>query len=155
MKVVQTGNTIDKLLKSMQTEFEVEVGHFQDQPTHYSGYTNPELMAFHNKDSADDFDNDHVPSRPILDITKFRVDEDIKRVLSGVEKLYTKPTRGNVKSYMQSVGKKIQLIEQDVFAKPPLTKNSEYTVALKDGRDTPMVDSGDLMGAIEVRVKVV
>lgn len=128
----------------------VEIGHFEDQGKHYSGYSYPELMAFHNKE--DGFENSHVPPRPILDITKFRVDNATGEVFTGLDKVFASGlSKRSLKSYMKLIGKRIKDIEQDVFGTHELPANAEVTIVLK-GSDKPMIDQGDLKNKVEVRL---
>jgi len=128
----------------------VEVGHFEDQGKHYSGYTYPELMAFHNKELG--FENAHVPPRPILDITKFRVGNSSSSVFVGMDKVFESGlSKRSLKSYMKLIGSRIKDVEKDVFGDSALTKNADVTIILKKS-EKPMIDQGDLKNKVEVRL---
>ena len=152
VKVKRNKKTFNKLLKDVNQDVAVAVGHFQDQGTHPSGYTYPELMAFHSKEVGG-FDNQHVPARHILEITKFRVTQNKSTVFKGLVSVFSeeKDLTAALKSYFASLGNKIKAIEYNVFGDSELPANSDVTIALK-GSALPMIETGELRSKIDVRV---
>ena len=152
VRIVKKGRTVEKLLANMKGKIEVEVGHFDDQGTHASGYSYPELMAFHNKDSG--YDNEHVPPRPILEVTKFRVNGTYKQVFRGMHHIFKDGySKASLKEYMLKVGDKIKNIELSVFGNSIFLPANQASTAAAKGRNEPMVETGDLQDHVEVRVK--
>ena len=109
-------------------------------------------MAFHNKE--DGFSNENVPPRPILEITKFRVNGTYKNVFRGMNSVFKAGYSAKaMKEYLFKVGNKIKKLEQEVFGgSTHLQANAPSTITAK-GRNEPMVEQGDLRAHVDVRVR--
>lgn len=153
--------TVEKDLKGsfnthMQNLFKVdgqgvEVGHFEEQGRHPSGKTYVELMRFHHTG-----DGDLIPPRPVITILENFVAEG---VLSGamVESWLIKWTRGRLttENLLKRIGRVLGQAEQEIFGDTSrLTPNSPKTQILKGGRNTPLVDTGDLREAVSYKTSI-
>ena len=152
-RIVKKGNQTDKLLKELNQQTKVHVGHYNDQGEHYSGMTYPDLMKLHHNGTG--AGRGEIPARPVLDILAFRVNNNIRKVFFGVSNVFKKGTySANVIKYLTKVGSVLKGMERDVFGDTSaLTSNRPKTVSLKQGRDQPLVDTEDLRNKIEVRIK--
>lgn len=142
--VKKTGKEFDKLVKGINdlNDEYVEAGHFDEQGTHYSGYTFPELMALHHNPEGNGFD---APPRPVLDILFHRFEKldslKIKRVLANYRKMA--PTPSNNKKLLSELGRLLVREEKSIFGSDDLAPNADYTVRQK-GFDAPLVDTSSL-----------
>lgn len=137
----------------MNQNLKVEVGHFEENGRHYSGYTYPELMQLHHYGTGNGPGD--IPARPVLTYVGIEVDKNVKKVFKDLKTIFSKPySQKQVRDFLQVSGEKIKEIEQDIIGStPPLVSNSGMTISLKNGRDTPLEDSGDLKDKVEVKVK--
>lgn len=157
VKVVKRKSATNRLLKNLGQKHQVKVGHFKDQGEHESGYTYPELMALHSKGYTTIYFGDEVdvPARPVLDVVKFRVNNAPNFFFNGLQHTSRKGFRSeDIKDYLEDVGERIKQEEQEIIGSPSwLISNKPSTIRMKEGRNTPLEDTGDLKSKVDVRVK--
>lgn len=157
LKIVKTGKTSERLLKKLNNKIGVEVGHFKDQGNHDSGLTYPELMNKHHFRYTTDYlgTEVEVPGRPVLDIVGFKIDSSPNYFFNGIQDILNRKfTKVSVKEFLGDVGERVQREEQDIIGDASeIRANSATTIRLKQGRNTPLEDTGDLKSKVDVRVK--
>lgn len=143
VKLKKVGNSFEKLLApilSLENE-KVEVGHFQEQGEHYSGYTYPELMKIHHY-GMDPTGGVEIPPRPVLDYLFFNnmdlQDPKIKRVMRAWGR--REPSEQSNAQLLEDLGKILAKKEKEIFGKtPPLIPN-----APGKNPSNPLILTGDL-----------
>lgn len=119
----------------------VEVGHFEEQGKHSSGYSYVELMKMHhyghNPEGAQPF-----PERPLIDYFYFKnlelQDPRINQAILAWCK--TSPTKESNIKLLDTIGGIMAAKEKELFGQsPPLAPNAE-----SKGKNSPLVDSGEL-----------
>lgn len=142
IKIKSNTRKLDQLTKELKKihNKNVSFGYYQEQGTHYSGYSYPDLMSYlEYGDHAHD-----VPPRPVFSATSGKM-----RATSGREvRRYIENFVGGKMTAsftLDMVGAEYAKWTQDMFGVPSQVNvsNSPRTVSLKGG-DTPLVDTGDL-----------
>lgn len=141
VKITRKTNLIETLQKkikdiqkaSVSSGYYPESGIHEDSGMHYAA-----LMSLHEFGSR----IEAIPARPVREITintavrdgKYWCD-DVRNYLEGKKTL---------NSSLNSIGSELTDTAQGIFgSSPPLTENAESTVEIK-GKNTPLVDTGDL-----------
>lgn len=151
IKVKRVGkglNAIVDQLSKLQGQ-SIEVGHFKEQGLHKSGFSFPELMAFHHNGGTPTGDAYVVP-RPLLDLffEKHRHSMFNDRVIKAAFTRWKKrtPSEESNKKLLADIGRRIAKLEKDAFGDPsllPVTNNP-----------TPLVDTGELRNAVAFRTSL-
>lgn len=152
-KIVKKGKQTEKLLKKLNLKSSVQVGHFQDQGQHYSEMSYPELMKLHHVGTGTG--PGEIPARPILDILDFRVAQNKRKAFFGVKTVFKEADyKYSVRKYLLKVGERLRKMERAIFGDTAaLAGNKPKTISMKQGKNTPLIDTGDLKSKIEVRFK--
>lgn len=123
-------------------ETKVTSGWFDEQGKHYSGYTYPDLMAFHHDGGL----AGEVPSRKPKVVAFQRVRDDkelVKKALKVWSRDVLKSQKAN-QALLTTLGKDAVGKLKGAFKVGELVPpNSEYTIALK-GSSEPLRDTDDL-----------
>lgn len=134
-------------VRSLQNE-RVEVGHFEEQGEHYSGFTYAQLMAYHHDSSNLEGENP-LPARPILDyVWASNINLSDPKFKQVLRKWGSRPiTPQSNEEFLSDIGHILAVKEKEMFGKsPPLIANAE-----SKGRNTPLVDTGDLRDKVSHR----
>jgi len=135
-------NLLQKNLRALRKlqGSEVEFGHFSEQGTHYSGYSYPQLMAFHHNGS-DPSGVVHVLPRPLILILKrsnpnLLSDSEVRRAFKDWSMRL--PSQKSNRILLDSIGRRMSKKERDIFGDVRLGVTSN---------PTPLVLTGDLRDA--------
>ncbi len=146
MKKSLTELKLERLLKANKEH--VAVGHFEESGVHYSGFTYPELMKLHHNG------NDHFPPRPVLEILfqnhlQILSHPDVARAM----KVYadSKMLEKDLTKMLRAVGKALAIEETEIFGTSQLTVNKKSTEQQKGGRNTPLIDTGELVDEVSYK----
>ena len=161
VSVKRNGNKLKKNLQELMKlhKQKVEVGHFQEQGNHSeAGISYVALMKKHH--TGYEFDGNSVPARPIRDVLGFKLmgnsyKATIKKYFMDWGRV---PNTFNSRMLLlNGIGKDMRETEKDIFGthSSKIPANAELTIALKDGRDTPMVDSGELREATAYKTSLI
>ena len=145
-RLIKKGNTLDKLAKQIHTinGESVEVGHYETQGLHPSGFTYPELMAIHHTGNPED----NLPARPVLSILAFRMFSPNRVKDPVIRRAITKWLKGPIApssniNMLNSIGRELVRKEKAIFGSGVLVKNAPRTISIK-GSNSPLIDTGDL-----------
>lgn len=149
-KIVQRGDKLKKARGRLKRDSkrEVQIGYFQEQGTHSSGYTFPELMAIHEFGLLDT-----TPVRDVFQITAASIKPgQNKDVKSSVRRFLKDIVNGKgVEDNLLDSGEPIREALNSVFGDTSLLQeNSERRVREK-GRNEPLVDSGSLRDHLAIK----
>ena len=144
IKIKRTGDSFKKLSKSLQktNKTKVDIGYFAEQGIHQpSGRPYPEQMALL------EFGDEDIPPRPVFRITSLRSPPNklqrTRKILRAWAASLTKKV--NVNTTLDRFGSLYSEKIKNIFGKsPPLTRSADLTIFLKGGRNTPLIDTGDL-----------
>ncbi len=136
-----------------QNNKNVSIGHFAEQGIHPgSEITYVELMQLHHTGNR----ANRIPVRDILGIL-FRHNTELVKKDRVIRKainafMMSQMTDADADILLDAVGKRMAKKEKDIFGKtPPLAPNSKLTQSLKGGRNTPMVDTGELKSKVRYK----
>jgi hypothetical protein len=139
-------NKVRELVKADKSS--VEVGHFKEQGSHSSiGKSYVSLMKqHHNGGSTSKFIVS--PPRPVITILDgLRVEPLLKSFKKEAESLIT--FNFSAEQILSSLGRRLVKEEKSIFGKSGLlVKNHRRTISSKGGKDTPLVDSGELQSKV-------
>ena len=152
-KIKRTGNQLEKLtnqIRSLASE-NVQIGHFASQGRHYSGFTYPELMAFHHN-GGNPITGEILPPRPVLDILAFRNQKLQDPVIKAAFRAW-----GNRKSSPQSdfalltqLGEIMRDREKKIFGSSALARNKTPPKNINN----PLIVTGDLQSKTAYKTSV-
>lgn len=130
----------------------VQIGHFESQGMHYSGYTYPQLMALQHNPIANGF---NFPPRPVLDILFFRNERLDAPEINTILKKYSQggPTPSNNKMLLDNLGKFLRRKEKEIFGSSVLPPNAPMTIK-KKGRNSPLIDTRQLLNKVAYKTSV-
>ena len=149
--VQKRGNRLQELTKQFHKidGESVEVGHFEKQGKHPSGFTYAELMAIHHNGSNPS-GTAPVPPRPVLDLLFFRN----QNLSDPAFKQAFKEWRGRTLSarsndiLLEDIGRILRDKEKEIFGSSALAPNA---VPPKD-RNEPLVATGDLKSKVAYKI---
>jgi hypothetical protein len=144
-KVVSKGNQFQEVMKNITVVHgeNVEVGHFAESGTHYSGYSYPQLMEIHHFGSLG-----HV-SRPVLNVLFHKYfNMDSPKVRAAINDWGNEPpTPSSLNRMLNMLGEVLMEAEKDIFGNPaeigPVTSNP-----------TPLVLTHDLVDNTSYRTSI-
>ena len=150
VKVQKNRNRLQELVKGLQKldkDF-VEVGHFKEQGTHYSGFSYPKLMEIHHN-GGNTAGSSPLPPRPVLDILFFRNRNLTDMMFKRAFKAWGGRTLGTRSNgiLLEDLGKVLQDKERKIFGSSDLAPNA---VPPKN-RNEPLVATGDLRSKVAYR----
>jgi hypothetical protein len=157
VKLKKVGNSFEKLLQPiLNLEREnVEVGHFQEQGQHYSGFTYPELMALHHYGHEAKNGAGEKPPRPLLDhvfFSNYRLNDPAFRSAFNAWSRRM-PSEASNSKLLDDIGKIIATKEKNMFGKsPPLAPMAGNIMKeeQQEGND-PLIDTGSLRDAVSFK----
>lgn len=134
-------NRLDKIVKQLKSlaNDEVQVGHFQEQGLHYSGFSYPELMAFHHT-GGDPNNGSPVIPRKLLDIlwARHRNLEKNPQIKAAFTRWRKRPlSEESNKKLLDEIGRVIAKLEKAMFGDP-------LALPTNGSNLSPLVDTGDL-----------
>lgn len=96
---------------------------------------------------------DKIPSRPFLRMYLFKLEQDGKLVKEMADKIHL-VAMGKMTwtAFYNDLGKEAQEDVKKVIEAWTIPPNAPYTIALKDGRDDPLVDSKLMMNSVEHQI---
>ena len=156
-RVVKTGNSIDKAIRHLQqANNKVEIGVFGEQGQHpTANMTYVELLRYHASP-----DDPNTPTRDViftlsqaLHTSKLKHPEIQKAIMRWASQPFSKQSD---KKLLNDIGKVIRDWGKDyIFGNPNvLADNSPATIAMKDGRNEPLVDDGHLRNAFAFKTSL-
>ena len=130
----------------------VSSGWFNEQGRHYSGYTYPELMAYHHDGGI----AGEVPSRKpkVVAFQRLREDKElVKKALKVWSTDVLKSQKAN-QALLTTIGKDTVGKLKGAFKAGELVPpNTEFTIALK-GSDVPLRDTDDLFDRTSYKTSI-
>lgn len=136
----------------------VEVGHFQEQGNHsQTGISYVNMMKMHH--TGYEFDGKTVPSRMVLTVLGISIGGNLKGVIKSHFLKWGKvPNTFNSRMLLlNGIGKDLREAEKSIFGIPSqfIPMNAPMTVRFKEGRNTPLVDSGELRDATAYKTSLI
>lgn len=139
-----------KNLKGLK-KIRLEVGHFESQGEHSTiGMSYVDLMEYHH------IGDNHVPPRPVLSVLRDMLPYPQKSYVfkSAAKTLVNKgATPAVVREFFNTIGVFLVDEERQVFGNY-LQDNSPKTIALKGGRNTPLIETGELKAKVSYKHKL-
>lgn len=139
VKIKKASNRFDKLIREIHEVNQqwVEVGHFQEQGDHYSGYGYAELAALYHRGEIA-----NQPPRRVLDALAFSLGTLNTNIMARIRNHWLQ--KRNTKEMLEMVARYIAKKEYDLFGKV-----GPFMPA--DSTDTPLVEDGDLQASTAYR----
>lgn len=124
----------------------VEVGHFQEQGEHYSGYTFVELMYYHHTGS-DPRGDQPVQPRPVLNFLRAFLNLSDPKYNRAIRNWFKRPpSSASHGKLLADIGALISEEEKAIFGNSALLTVTD--------NPTPLVDTGDLRDKVAYKTSV-